>query len=168
MAQLSLNKNERIEITILSNLLSNEDFTRKAIPFIKEEYFSNRQEKILFTEIFKFVDKYNNLPTKETIVIEITQRKDINEDEFKTIKELVNTLHDEKPDLQWLLDTTEKFCKDRAVHNAVLDGIKIIDNRDKTRSPEAIPSILSEALSVSFDKNIGHDYLGQSEQRFDW
>ena len=168
MAQLSLNKNERIEITILSNLLSNEDFTRKAIPFIKEEYFSNRQEKILFTEIFKFVDKYNNLPTKETIVIEITQRKDINEDEFKTIKELVNTLHDEKPDLQWLLDTTEKFCKDRAVHNAVLDGIKIIDNRDKTRSPEAIPSILSEALSVSFDKNIGHDYLGQYEQRFDW
>ena len=168
MAQLSLNKNERIEITILSNLLSNEDFTRKAIPFIKEEYFSNRQEKILFTEIFKFVDKYNNLPTKETITIEITQRKDINEDEFKTIKQLINTLHDEKPDLQWLLDTTEKFCKDRAVHNAVLDGIKIIDNRDKTRSPEAIPSILSEALSVSFDKNIGHDYLGQSEQRFDW
>ena len=168
MAQLSLNNNERIEITILSNLLSNEEFTRKTIPFIKEDYFSNRQEKILFTEIFKFVQKYNNLPTKETIIIEITQRKDINEDEFKTIKELVNTLHDEKPDLQWLLNTTEKFCKDRAVHNAVLDGIKIIDNRDKTRSPEAIPSILSEALSVSFDKNVGHDYLGQSEQRFDW
>ena len=168
MAQLSLNRNERIEITILSNLLSNEEFTRKVIPFIKEDYFSNRQEKILFTEIFKFVDKYNNLPTKETITIEITQRKDVNEDEFKTIKELINTLHDEKPDIQWLLDTTEKFCKDRAVHNAVLDGIKIIDNRDKTRSPEAIPSILSEALSVSFDKNVGHDYLGQSEQRFDW
>ena len=80
MAQLSLNNNERIEITILSNLLSNEEFTRKTIPFIKEDYFSNRQEKILFTEIFKFVQKYNNLPTKETIIIEITQRKDINED----------------------------------------------------------------------------------------
>ncbi len=168
MAQLSLNNNERIELTILSNLLSNEDFTRKAIPFIKEDYFTNRSERVLFTEIFKFVDKYNNLPTKETITIELTQRKDINEDEYKNIRELVNSLHDEKPDLQWLLDTTEKFCKDRAVHNAVLTGIKIIDKKDKTRQPEAIPSILSEALAVSFDKNIGHDYLGQYQERFDW
>ena len=145
MAQLSLNNNERIELTILSNLLSNEDFTRKAIPFIKEDYFTNRSERVLFTEIYKFVNKYNNLPTKETITIELTQRKDINEDEYKNIRELVQSLHNEKPDLQWLLDTTEKFCKDRAVHNAVLTGIKIIDKKDKTRQPEAIPSILSEA-----------------------
>ena len=158
----------RLETTILKNLIRNESFTRKVIPFIKEDYFSNRQEKILFTEIFKFVDKYNNLPTKETITIEITQRKDINEDEFKTIKQLINTLHDEKPDLQWLLDTTEKFCKDRAIHNAILSGIQIIDGKDKQHTPEYLPEMLSNALSVSFDQKVGHDYLLETKDRFDY
>jgi len=151
MERLSLTNNERIEITILRNFFFNEDFTRKALPFVKTDYFTNRVERLLYEEIDKFVQEYKNLPTKETIHIEFSKRKDINEDELRLVKELVNTFVDEKSDLQWLLDTTEKFCKDRAVHNAVLSGIKILDGKDKEHQPEAIPSILSKALAVSFD-----------------
>jgi len=168
MAPLSLTNNERIELTILRNFFYNEDFTRKALPFVKPDYFTNRIEKLLYEEIDKFVQQYKNLPTKETILIELGRRKDLNDEEVKLIKELVNSLNDEKSDLQWLLDTTEKFCKDRAVHNAVLSGIKILDGKDNQRQPEAIPSILSEALAVSFDNHIGHDYIGDAESRFDW
>jgi len=168
MAPLSLTNNERIELTILRNFFYNEDFTRKALPFVKPDYFTNRIEKLLYEEIDKFVQEYKNLPTKETILIEFGRRKDINDEELKLVKELVISFTDEKSDLQWLLDTTEKFCKDRAVHNAVLSGIKILDGKDTQRQPEAIPSILSEALAVSFDNHIGHDYIGDAESRFDW
>ena len=159
---------DRIELTILSNFFYNEDFTRKALPFVKTDYFTNRTERLLYEEIDKFVQHYKNLPTKETILIEFGNRKDINEDELKLVKELVNSFVNEQSDLQWLLDTTEKFCKDRAVHNAVLSGIKILDGKDKAQQPEAIPSILSDALAVSFDNHIGHDYIGDAEKRFDW
>jgi archaellum biogenesis ATPase FlaH len=163
-----LTSNERIELTILRNFFFNEDYTRKALPFVKTDYFTNRIERLLYEEIDKFVQQYKNLPTKETILIEFGRRKDVNDEEVKLIKELVNSFNDEKTDLQWLLDTTEKFCKDRAVHNAVLSGIKILDGKDNQRQPEAIPSILSEALAVSFDNHIGHDYIGDAESRFDW
>jgi len=163
-----LTNNERIELTILRNFFFNEDFTRKALPFVKTDYFTNRIERLLYEEVDKFVQQYKNLPTKETILIEFGRRKDINDEEVKLIKELVSGFNDEKTDLQWLLDTTEKFCKDRAVHNAVLSGIKILDGKDKEKQPEAIPSILSEALAVSFDNHIGHDYINDAESRFDW
>ena len=160
--------NDRIENTILNSLFFNEDFVRKAIPFIKPHFFSKRDERLLFIEIDKFVQKYNNLPTKETILIELNNRKDLNEEEYKNVKDLVNSITKEDTDLQWLLDTTEKFCKDRAVHNAVLDGIKILDGKDKTRTPEALPSLLGEALAVSFDKHVGHDYIEDAQARFEW
>jgi archaellum biogenesis ATPase FlaH len=159
---------DRIENTILTNLFYNENYTRKALPFIKPYYFSKKDERELYAEVEKFVTKYKNLPTKEAILIELNNRKDLNEEEYKGIKDLVNTISYEETDLQWLLDTTEKFCKDRAVHNAVLDGIKILDNKDKTRTPEAIPSILADALAVSFDNHIGHDYIEDAKARFDW
>jgi archaellum biogenesis ATPase FlaH len=159
---------DRIESTILTNLFYNEDYTRKTLPFIKPHYFSKKDERELYVEIEKFVLKYKNLPTKEAILIELNNRKDLNEEEYKGIKDLVNTISYEETDLQWLLDTTEKFCKDRAVHNAVLDGIKILDNKDKTRTPEAIPTILADALAVSFDNHIGHDYIEDAKARFDW
>ena len=159
---------ERIELTILRNLFFNEDYTRKVIPFIKSEYFTSRDERILFEEVEKFIIKYKNSPTKEAILIELGKRKDINEDECKSVENLVNGFRDEQVELQWLLDTTEQFCKDRAVHNAVLDGIKILDNKDKKRTPEAIPSILSEALAVSFDSHIGHDYIADADKRYEW
>ena len=159
---------DRIENTILTNLFYNENYTRKALPFIKPHYFSKKDERELYVEVEKFVLKYKNLPTKEAILIELNHRKDLNEEEYKGIKDLVNGISYEETDLQWLLDTTEKFCKDRAVHNAVLDGIKILDNKDKTRTPEAIPSILADALAVSFDNHIGHDYIEDAKARFDW
>ena len=167
MAQQLLS--DRIETTIISNLFFNEDFTRKALPFIQEEYFSNAEERILFGEIFKFVDGYKNLPTKDTILIELNNRKDLNEEQLKKLKQIVSEADErEAPDLQWLLDTTEKWCKDRAVHNAVLSGIKILDNKDQKRTPESIPGILSDALAVSFDNHIGHDYIEDAENRFEW
>ena len=158
--------NERLEITILRNLIFNEDFTRKTLPFINEIYFPKREEKILFQEIDSFVQKYKNLPTKESILIELSNRKDINEDENRLVQELISLLNPEDVEQQWLLDTTEKFCKDRAVHNAVLDGIKILDKKDTKRTPEAIPGILADALAVSFDNHIGHDYIEDAEARF--
>jgi len=166
MVQQSLS--DRIETTILSNLFHNEDFTRKAMPFIESDYFTNNDESILFGEIEKFVENYKNLPTKDTILIELNSRKDLTEEQLKNLKLLVAGTNDDKADLQWLLDSTEKWCKDRAVHNAVLSGIKILDNKDQKRTPEAIPGILSDALAVSFDNHIGHDYLQDAEKRFDW
>ena len=166
MAQQLLS--DRIETTIISNLFFNEDFTRKALPFIQPEYFSNADERILFGEIFKFVDGYKNLPTKDTILIELNNRKDLNEDQLKNLRQLVSNASEEEVDLQWLLDTTEKWCKDRAVHNAVLSGIKILDNKDQKRTPESIPGILSDALAVSFDNHIGHDYIEDAQNRFEW
>ena len=160
---------DRIESTILTNLFYLEDYTRKVLPFIKSYYFSKRDEQLLFGEIDKFVQTYKNLPTKEAILIELSNKKDINEEEYKNVKDLINSISkEEDTDLQWLLDTTEKFCKDRAVHNAVLDGIKILDNKDKVRTPEAIPGILADALAVSFDNHIGHDYIADAQSRFDW
>ena len=160
--------NDRIENTILNSLFFNEDFTRKALPFIKPHFFTKRDERVLFEQVEKFIHQYNNLPTKESILIELNNRKDLNEEEYKNIKDLVNGVSEEDTDLQWLLDTTEKFCKDRAVHNAVLEGIQILDGKDKKQNPEAIPSILSQALAVSFDNHIGHDYIDDAEARFEF
>ena len=156
----------RIENTILNGLFFKEEYTRKVLPFIKEEYFGNRVEQLLFGEVFKFIEKYNNLPTKDAILIELNSRRDINEEELQSLKDYVVAVEDTDSDEQWLLETTEKFCKDRAVHNAVLTGIKILDNKDKKQTPEAIPHILSEALAVSFDKSVGHDYIEDAEARF--
>jgi len=160
--------NNRIEQTILSNLFFNEEYTRKVLPFIKEDYFTNRTEKLLYQEVYKFVEKYKNTPTKDAILIELNQRKDINEEEHTAIRHMVVGLSEEEAEQQWLLDTTEKFCKDRAVHNAVLSGITILDGKDKKKTPEAIPHILSEALAVSFDKSVGHDYVEDTDKRFEW
>ena len=159
---------DQFEKTLLSNLIYNEDFTRKVIPFLKEDFFRNRDEVTLFKIINDFVVKYNNLPTKEAITIELSNNKTLTEDEYKNTKILLNSLQHEPVEQQWLLDTTEKFCKDRAVYNAVLKGIKIIDGKDKQHTPEAIPSILSEALGVSFDTHIGHDYLNNADERFEY
>ena len=159
---------DRIERIILRNLFYNEDFTRKALPFIKSEFFTNHSESTLFGEINEFVNKYKNLPTKETILVELNKRKDLKEEELSEIKTIVNKLDNQEVELQWLLDTTEKFCKDRAVHNAVLEGIQILDGKDKKQNPEAIPTILSNALAVSFDNHIGHDYIDDAEARFEF
>ena len=159
---------DRIERIILRNLFYNEEFTRKALPFIKSDFFTNHNESTLFGEVYEFVNKYKNLPTKETILVELNKRKDLKEEQLTEIKTIVNGLNKQEVELQWLLDTTEQFCKDRAVHNAVLEGIQILDGKDKKQNPEAIPSILSQALAVSFDNHIGHDYIDDAEARFEF
>ena len=159
---------ERIERTALSNLIHNEEYTRKVLPFIKEEYFADRLEGVLFSEIYKFVEKYNSLPTKEALSIEINSNKNVNEDEYKKITDILSTLSKEPVNTEWLLETTEKFCKDRAIHNAILGGIQIIDGKDKKHTPEYLPELLSGALGVSFDQKVGHDYLLESKERYDF
>ena len=159
---------ERIETTALKNLIHNEEYCRKVLPFIKEEYFTDRLEKLLFSEISKFVIKYNNLPTKESLSIEINSNRNINEDEYKKITDIISTLNPDAINLDWLVETTETFCKDRAIHNAILGGIQILDGKDKNHTPEYLPEMLSEALSVSFDQKVGHDYLLESKERYDF
>ena len=159
---------ERIERTALRNLIHNEEYSRKVLPFIKEDYFSDRLERLLFKEIYRFITKFNALPTKEALSIEINDSKDITEDEYKKITDIIATLNPEKINLDWLVETTEKFCKDRAIHNAILGGIQIIDGKDKKHTPEYLPDLLSDALSVSFDQKVGHDYLLETKERFDF
>ena len=159
---------QTIERTTLSNLVYNEPYARKVLPFIKPEYFGNRHERVVFEEINKFMEKYGNQPTKEALSIELDNRKDLTEEEFKSILTIVETLSDAQVDMQWLVDTTEKFCKDKAVYNAILNGIQIIEGKDKEHTAEAIPSILSEALAVAFDQNVGHDYVEDGENRYEF
>ena len=158
-----------IEQTALANLIHNEQYARKVLPFIKGDYFSDRTERILFEEIQKFVEKYNALPNKNSIEVELDSRKDLNEDDFKRVIEVVRSLKkDDDVNFDWLVETTEQFCKEKAVYNAIVDGIKIIDGKDKSRGADAIPSILTDALAVSFDNAVGHDYFDDSDKRFEF
>ena len=159
---------ETIEHTILKNLLYNEEYSRKVIPFIKPEYFQEVSQKIMFEEIVSFITKYNTQVTVEALLIEISDRKDLNEGMLKELQILVTNLQDSPADLQWLYDTTEKWCRDRAIYLALMDSINIADGNDEKKNRDAIPSILSEALAVSFDNNIGHDYFANADERFDY
>ena len=157
---------DKIEFLVLKNLLNNEEYLRKTIPFIKKEYFQDSNQKIVFEEISSFVGEYNETPTKEILTIEIEKRKDINEDLFKQVGQLINCLDKEPVEFEWLVDTTEKWCRDRAIYLALLDSISIADGKED-KTPDAIPSILSDALAVSFDNHIGHDYLQDYEERYE-
>ena len=158
---------ERVEFLVLKNLLHNEEFLRKTIPFIRSEYFQDHNQKIVFEEIVGFVNQYNETPTQEVLSIEIEKRNDINEQSFKELVHLVSNLTEEPQEFEWLCDTTEKWCKERAIYLALMESIQIADGQDDKKSPDAIPSILSDALSVSFDNHVGHDYLNDYEERFE-
>ena len=160
--------NQTIERTTLTNLICNEDYARKVLPFIKSNYFDEREEQIIFEEINNFVDKYQKIPTQTSLEIEVGERKDLNETEHKKIVDIIKTLNPMEVDFDWLVDHTEKFCKDKAIYNAIVDGIKIIDGKDKKRTPDAIPEILTDALSVSFDNSVGHDYIEDAESRYEF
>ena len=162
------NLNQTIERTALTNLICNQDYARKVLPFIKSNYFDEREEQIIFEEISNFVDKYQKIPTQTSLEIEVGERKDLNETEHKKIVDIIKTLNPMEVDFDWLVDHTEKFCKDKAIYNAIVDGIKIIDGKDSKRKPDAIPEILTDALSVSFDNSVGHDYIEDAESRFDY
>jgi len=158
---------EKVEVLILRNLLHNEKYVRKVIPFIKSEYFEDFNQKVIFEEILKFVQQYNQPATKEVLCIEVENRQDINDTSFKEITQIVSYLDDEPTEFNWLVDTTEKWCRDRAIYLALMESIHIADGKDDKKNRDSIPSILSDALAVSFDTHIGHDYLLDYEQRYE-
>ena len=158
---------EKVEFLILRNLLHNEKYIRKVIPFIKSEYFEDQNQKIVFEEILSFVQEYNQPATKEVLCIEVEKRTDINEQSFKEITQIISCLEDVPAEFNWLIDTTEKWCRDRAIYLALMESIHIADGNDEKKNRDSIPSILSDALAVSFDNHVGHDYLQDYEQRYE-
>lgn len=158
---------EKIEFLILRNLLYNDDYTRKVLPFIKDEYFQDTTQRIVYDEISKFVQEYNELPTKEILCIELEKRTDLNEESYKRTLGVIFSLDDVPVDNKWLIDTTEKWCRDRAIYLALMESIHIADGNSDSKNRDAIPSILSDALAVSFDNHIGHDYFEDYEERFE-
>jgi replicative DNA helicase len=159
---------EKIETTILRNLVYNEDYSRKVIPFIQPDYFENRVEKVIFQETVEFIVKYGSAVTIESLTIEIENRNDLSEDEIKEVRKIIGSLHDSPVENRWLLDTTEKWCRDRAIYLALMESIHIADGNNEKKNRDSIPSILSDALAVSFDNNIGHDYLQNYEERYEF
>lgn len=156
-----------IEKTILSNLIFNETYARKSLPFLKDAYFQTRTDKVLYALISDYIVKYNTLPTKESLTIDADNVVGVSDDEVKLIKAAVIEMKDEKTDLEWLLNNTEKFCQDKAIYNAIMDSISILDGKSK-EGKGSIPQILSNALAVSFDTHIGHDFLEDFEERYDF
>ena len=159
---------ERIEQTILRNLLFNRNYYSKVVPFIKPEYFEEHCEKVIYEEIWDFASKYQAQPTPEVLDINLQTRKDLSEDIYQKAIQTIKELGEVEVEYQWLLDTTEKWCKDRAIYLALLESIKIADGGDQKVSKDAIPSILQEALAVSFDEHVGHDYVENVTERYDY
>ena len=158
----------RTEHLILKNLLHSEDYARRTLPYLKGDYFSDIVEKVIYQELDSFINKYNALPSREALTIEINNRSNITDKQFDDISKYVSTLNEEEhDDKDWLIETTEKFCQEKAIYNAIMDSIQIIDG-DGTRDKGSIPTLLSDALAVSFDPNVGHDLFDNSDSRFDF
>ncbi|HCV50944.1 MAG TPA: DNA primase, partial [Saprospirales bacterium] len=157
-----------IQTVILRNLITNDDFTRKVIPFLRKDYFEG-SHRIVFDKILEFVGKYNKLPTPESLNVELDESF-LNDQQFSDAAGVVQEISTpaENPDSEWLLEHTEKWCQDRAIHLAIMKSISIIDGKDPEMTKNALPELLSEALSVGFDTNVGHDYLANGEQRYEF
>ena len=158
---------DRVETTILRNLVHDEEYLRKVIPFIEPDYFSDHTDRVIFQEIAEFIVKYDKPATQEILNIELEDRTDVTEEEYKSAKEFIGSLGPVPTNNDWLMDTTEKWCRDRAIYLALMKSIKIADGQDEKKGRDAIPSILSDALSVSFDNHIGHDYLNDYQERYE-
>jgi len=158
---------DSIEILILKNLINDDEFLRKVIPFLKKDYFQDYAQKIAFEEISSFVENYNRIPSKEVLLIETEKRSDMNETTFKEVASFITSLDECPAEFEWLCNTTEKWCRDRAIYLALMESINIADGNDEKKSPDAIPSILSDALAISFDNHVGHDYLQDYESRYE-
>jgi len=158
-----------LEQTILSNLISNPDYTRKVIPYLKEEYFQDSTERVVFKTIALYVERYKSPPEQGVVKLDL-QKVTLNEEQYKVAQEYVDNLGYDisEEQFEWLIDETEKWCKDKAIYNAILNGIHIIDGKSKDQTPDSIPEILTDALSVSFDTHIGHDYMEQYDERYDY
>ena len=158
-----------IECVIISNLLFNEGYARKVIPFLKQDYFSDYIEKTLFNLINDYVQKYNSFPSKEALAIDLSNKDGLNEDTFKKARDYIQSLeYEEETEDGWLVDQTEKFCQEKAVYNAIMSSIQILDDRTGKTSKGSIPQILSDALAVSFDTQIGHDFIEDADARYEF
>ena len=157
-----------LEVTILSNLIYNEKYARKVLPFLKSDYFTAREHKIIFLEIHEYISQYDSCPSLNAIGIECQERTDLTEDQFKEILGVLNVLSNDSTDHDWLVDITEKWCQERAIYLSLMESVKIADGQDTKRDKGAIPSILSEALGVSFDQHVGHDYVSDAQERYDF
>ena len=157
----------RIEQTILKNLIQSEQFTRKVIPFLKPEYFADSSEQLVYDEIKSYFEKYTKSPTLEALLINLDNDTSHSENIITGCKELLGSMPEEETPIDWLVDETEKWCKDRAIYIAVMDSIEVIDQKSQ-RSTGEIPELLKDALSVSFDQHIGHDVLEDAEERWEF
>ena len=157
----------KVETLILKNLLLTEEYPRKVLPFIKQEYFEDKTDQVLFDVTNKYFVKYSAVPTVEALTIEVSKITSLSDDQFKQITQTLESFDKETTELDWLVDTTEKWCQDRAIYLALMESIKIADGSDQKKDAGAIPSILSDALAVSFDNHIGHDYIDDYEERYD-
>jgi replicative DNA helicase len=160
----------RLEQTILKNLIYNEDYTRKVLPFLRAEYFTDNTEKVVFKEVFDFINHYKNPPTHEALVINFTEKKNLTEPQVREAIELVKELDlakSEPTETQWLIEQTEKFCQDKAIYNAIMESVAILDDKGHKKTKGEIPQLLSDALGVSFDNNVGHDYIQDYDARYD-
>lgn len=161
----------RLEKTILKNLVYNEDYTRKVLPFISQDYFTDSTEKNVYAEISEFVNTYKNLPTYEALVINFTEKKNLTEDQVKSAIDILDDIKKSKDEItptDWLIEQTEKFCQDKAIYNAIMESVQILDNKSKTKTKGQIPELLSDALGVSFDSHVGHDYINEHDSRYDY
>ena len=158
----------KIEEIALSKLILEEDYCRKVLPFIKDEYFDMFTNRLLFQTIQEYISEYDVNPEPNALKIEIEKRRDITEDTFREIETFLDNLDRDTYNDEWLMETTEKWCKERAVYLALMESVKIADGQDKTRTKDAIPSIMSEALGVCFDDHVGHDYISDAEARYDF
>ena len=157
----------KVETLILKNLLLTEEYPRRVLPFVKQEYFEDRTDQVLFDLTHKYFVKYSAVPTVEALTIEVGKIPSLSDDQFKQITQTLESFDKDITELDWLLDTTEKWCQERAIYLALMESIKIADGSDNKKGPDAIPSILSDALGVSFDNHIGHDYIDDYEERYD-
>jgi len=159
----------KIEQVIFNNLLYNEDFARKSLPHLKQEYFSDFIENKIYSTIEKYVGEYNKIPSKEAIIIDLSNAKGITDEQFAKAKTYIQDINEpERQDIDWLVNQTEKFCQDKAIYNAIVNSIKILDGDNTNLSKGSIPGLLTDALSVSFDTSIGHDFLENADARYDY
>ena len=162
---------KRLETTILKNLIFNEDYARKILPFIKTEYFTDNIEKIVFNEIDEHMHQFKHLPTYESLVINFTESRKLTEEQVRKSVEMIreiNAERDDPTDTDWLIRQTEKFCQDKAIYNAIMKSVSILDDKANKEDKGMIPKLLSDALGVSFDRSVGHDYIDDSDDRFEF
>ena len=158
----------KIENVILQNLANDDEFMRKVIPFLKRDYFIDSTDKIVYDKIKSFIDEYNSIPSKDALTIAAQNDKSLSEDQYKEVVDAIHNLDPTEHNKDWLYKETEKFCKDKAIYNAILSSIAIIDGRDKGKSEDGIPQLLQDALGVCFDNNVGHDYIDSADKRYEY